>query len=79
MAAGWFDRLVERRDVWGYWRANLPIGPMGTPEQYKSADQSVQRMGVFSVRAFTARGAVESAFERFRAGAPSIKSYLRPS
>jgi hypothetical protein len=58
--------LVERRDVYGYWHLSGPIGPFGTPEEYKGADQVVDRIAVHAERAFTARGAAEAALKSFQ-------------
>src|SRR5260370_12041862 len=66
LALNWVVNLVERRDVYGYWRLSVPIGPFGTPEEYKSADQFVDRIAVHSERAFTARGAAEAALKSFQ-------------
>jgi hypothetical protein len=66
LALNWFVRLVERRDVYGYWRQDLPVGPFGKPEEYKLADQAVQAITIHSCRAFTARGAAESALSSLK-------------
>lgn len=65
LALNWLLTLVEKRDVYSYWRHGAPVGPFGTPEEYKSADQFVDRIAVHSERAFTARGAAEAALRRF--------------
>jgi hypothetical protein len=66
LALNWFVRLVERRDVYGYWRQDLPVGPFGKPEEYKQADQFVQAITIHSCRAFTARGAAENALDNLK-------------
>jgi hypothetical protein len=66
MALNWVVDLVEKRDIYGFWRLNAPIGPFGTRDEYKSADQFVDRIAVHSERAFTARGASQAALKSFQ-------------
>jgi hypothetical protein len=66
LALNWLVTLVEKRDVYSYWHLGAPVGPFGAPEEYKSADQFVDRIAVHSERAFTARGAAEAALKRFQ-------------
>ena len=80
MAESWFQRLIDREDVWAFWSKNMPVGPLGEPEQYKSADQFVEQVNLLPVRAFTARGAAKAALKGLQASTiRSIKSYTRPN
>jgi hypothetical protein len=66
LALNWLVTLVERGDVYSYWRLGVPVGPFGTPEEYRSADQFVDRIAIHSERAFTMRGAAQAALKSFQ-------------
>jgi len=64
LALMWLLTLVEKQDVYGYWRNGAPVGPFGTPEEYKGADQFVDQIIVHCEKALTVRGAAEAALKR---------------
>jgi hypothetical protein len=73
----WMTEVFEKRNAWGYWDNNLPIGPGAEPERYKGAEQFAKSASLFEVRAFSPRRAAELGLLRFRDGATALITRVR--
>ena len=77
MAEFWFEALVEKRSPLAYWCTDIPIGPRGSLEDYKSVAQFVRWISIISVRTFTSRGGAESALKNFQSGTRTLRRFGR--